>query len=593
MGDPHADYAEAVNAWNAQYKEDDARKAQEDREAQARKYVESLPPPAFFNDFNKGLTSQDMLQTYENEAANPTPGLKLGAPSPKLIEAAAKEKQAEEAAAAALAAKTAAVDPAGVTPATNASDMPGAPLQGAAPPPARQLGGPLTAPDGSNLSAQHMVRFGMSGIDPAATDVGMQLFQQSQAGIAHEQAALRDALSDDNVAAGNREAAARVKLASDTAKNAELAPVLEERARIAKENEIQTKQLVNTATQETTAQMARVRQAADEAGNASINSFWADKSTAGKVIGIISQALAGAANGLSGQPGAPTPLDRIISADLEKQKANLNNKVTKSYNEQGILGQMHKQFESSLAANGAAYLASLNHTDALAKEISQKYATPEAQAAYQEFHAANLEKAAQAARQVHQTLLSSNLQQSTTGAQIIERTQSANATYQAALLKANSTKGQNHIFGLKGPVTNEQYHALQEHAQAVAVSLDSYEGIKDLMKPGQKTDLAWVRKFNNLASNAYAARRVDAKTGARLEGKEAELVELGVPKISEALAGKLTHEQLYSYANQIDSMIKPAVSGFAARAKAVTGADYDYADPQIGRYLTQIARPAQ
>lgn len=55
-----------------------------------------------------------------------------------------------------------------------------------------------------------------------------------------------------------------------------------------------------------------------------VNNWWADASTPVKILGLISQALAGAANAIAGNPSAETPLDKVINADLKQQMANID-----------------------------------------------------------------------------------------------------------------------------------------------------------------------------------------------------------------------------------------------------------------------------
>ena len=472
--------------------------------------------------------------------------------------------------------------------------MPGQPAAVApAYPAARNIEAGDVDPSG-RMTAQGMIKYGQSGVSPDAMSLAQAAWQNSQAGIAHEKAAITDAAGDINVAGANREAGAQLKLASDTAKNEDLAPIYAQRALLDKKNAAEMQQMYSTATQETTAQMVRVRQAANDAANAQVKDFWADKSTSGRIMGVISQALAGAANGLSGQPGAPTPLDRIINMDLEKQKINLNNKNVAAQREEGILGTMQRQFDSNMAAHGAAYIAAVGQTDALAKQVAQKYATPEAMSVYQQFHADNLEKVAAATSQLHGSLLSANVQQAGTAAQIMDRIASSNAAIRAAELKAANTKGGHHIMGVRGMVGTQEFNALQEHAQATATSLRAYEGIQDLMKNPKPVDPAWINQFNLLASEAFAARRIDQKTGARLEGKEAERVETGVPKLSEGMLGKFTNgKDLLGINAMLGNMVHTSAGQYAARAQAVTGGELDYDDPMIGHHFKSIAMPGK
>lgn len=447
--------------------------------------------------------------------------------------------------------------------------------------------------DTSKLTAQQLAHLSYSSVDPATVGLGQQAYDKASKLVMHEQAALGDMLKAQKASERDELLASDQAFDARAAKNSELETVSRNRAERAAQEEIRTQKLVAEANSETKAQMARIRQTSDDAANAQINDFWADKTTGGRILGIISQALAGASNGLSGQPGAPTPLDRIIQADLEKQRINLNQKTTTAYREQGILGLMQKQFDSTLQANGAAYLASLNHVDALVKDIAQRYDTPEAKAAQLAYSAKVKNQYSQAAAQLHNGILTSALQQQNIASSMISHQASASAAVAAANARAAGQRGQQHIMGLKGPVNDKVFGALQKHSGAVASMMNSYDNIQGLLSPGRKLDLDWRTEFNANRSQIFAALRTEDETGAALNKVEATNLETRVPEMTMELISRLSDKQLLDYSKQLSSMKNAVLGGYGARIKAVSGVDYDYDDPQIGSSLAAMAKPAQ
>lgn len=128
------------------------------------------------------------------------------------------------------------------------------------------------------------------------------------------------------------------------------------------------------------AQMMRVEAAANDAANAHVRDFWEDKSTGGRIMGVLSQALAGAANGLAGNPSAPTPLDRIIDRDVRSQIENMQNKRAAVGNEQSTLRLVYEQTGNRMATQSAMTIAAYRRTKAMSQTLADKYATPKAQA---------------------------------------------------------------------------------------------------------------------------------------------------------------------------------------------------------------------
>lgn len=114
------------------------------------------------------------------------------------------------------------------------------------------------------------------------------------------------------------------------------------------------------------------------AANSQIQDFFADKTTGGYVVGIIAQALGGFANGLAGNPGAPTPLDRVIQRDFERQIQNLNQKNRTADKEEGKLRILMSQGLDQLQASAALRAALNDKIKLITDDVANRMGTQDA-----------------------------------------------------------------------------------------------------------------------------------------------------------------------------------------------------------------------
>lgn len=91
----------------------------------------------------------------------------------------------------------------------------------------------------------------------------------------------------------------------------------------------------------------------DDFSQQRVYNWWGEAGTGAKVLGVLSQMFAGAAQGLSGQSG-PTPLDRVIEQDLQLQKMGLDKKGQDVANTRGVYSDLKAQLKDESAAYGAA-----------------------------------------------------------------------------------------------------------------------------------------------------------------------------------------------------------------------------------------------
>lgn len=124
--------------------------------------------------------------------------------------------------------------------------------------------------------------------------------------------------------------------------------------------------------------MSQMQTASADAARTAPHDFWAEKSTPAKIFAIIASAAGGMANGLSNQPGQPTPLDRVIQNDLERQRLDFAQKSQSANQAAGIYNDLIKATGSDLAANTALTNAALTKVKAQLDEAAAS--EPEGQA---------------------------------------------------------------------------------------------------------------------------------------------------------------------------------------------------------------------
>ena len=111
-------------------------------------------------------------------------------------------------------------------------------------------------------------------------------------------------------------------------------------------------------------------QATDDFKKTRIYNWWEHASTGSMILGLLSQIAAGAANGLAGQPGAPTPMDRVIERDLERQKMGLQQKSDNVQNARGVYNDLRGMIKDTVSTDAAfreiAYASVKARADGLA-----------------------------------------------------------------------------------------------------------------------------------------------------------------------------------------------------------------------------------
>jgi hypothetical protein len=187
---------------------------------------------------------------------------------------------------------------------------------------------------------------------------------------------LNEGQQENQVNAANTDNAAQSQIATTNKKADLMSPVWGDLETAARDLHQKTQEIAVKAQADTGKQMEKYQSAVQDAANTRITSWWSEAPTSAKVLGVISQILGGAANGLSGNPGAPTALDRVIAGDIQRQTLNLNQKNQNAQNQKSLLAEMYQQTGNLQAAQAAVYETAMRSTDARAKTIANRMATP-------------------------------------------------------------------------------------------------------------------------------------------------------------------------------------------------------------------------
>lgn len=142
-----------------------------------------------------------------------------------------------------------------------------------------------------------------------------------------------------------------------------------------------------------------MRAGADFANTRTYN-WWAKAGTGATILGIISQALSGAAQGMSGDFGGATPLDRVIESDYQQQSQVLQQKGQVAQNARGAYKDILEQSQDETVAYLQMKRVALESTS---KRIDAMIAaSPEAQQAKAKANSLGLK--AEIAQKLSQTI---------------------------------------------------------------------------------------------------------------------------------------------------------------------------------------------
>lgn len=192
------------------------------------------------------------------------------------------------------------------------------------------------------------------------------------------------------------------------------------------------------------------------ASTTSVYNWWAQAPTGAKILGLISQAAAGAANFLAGQPGAPTPLDRIIEQDLQYQMQKRQEAKDSVAFNKGIFQDMKQALSDTVTAYSASM--EIAYTSTMKRMEQLKLASNDARVQ------ANLDKAiadlqanqADKRNKVLDYMKEAAFKKGAIDSGLVADWAKMNASFEAAQLKAGASgalelqKGASAITGVEG-----------------------------------------------------------------------------------------------------------------------------------------------
>jgi hypothetical protein len=128
------------------------------------------------------------------------------------------------------------------------------------------------------------------------------------------------------------------------------------------------------AQQEKKTGLDRYLTAVEDLKNTHVYNWWSQAGTGATILGIISQALAGAFQGLTGQSG-PTPLDHVIDQEIVYQRMNLAQKSDVSQQTGGLYRDLSAQLKDRVQVESAlreiAYNSTIERMKAFAASLGE------------------------------------------------------------------------------------------------------------------------------------------------------------------------------------------------------------------------------
>lgn len=205
-----------------------------------------------------------------------------------------------------------------------------------------------------------------------------------QKGGQRARGAFRGALKEQNHAAGLAVSAAGKQHEVDQA-NAESANAIYSK-QLEDVNNWDTKLRADYATAETQKTQAfdTYLRTVNDLKDTHIYNWYSDASTGGKILGILSQALAGGFQGLSGQSG-PTPLDRIIDQDLNVQRLKLQQKNDVASQAGNLYKTLDESLKNRVLTENAMRDIAYNSVEKRVKAMAAAQGVNQADANYQKF----------------------------------------------------------------------------------------------------------------------------------------------------------------------------------------------------------------
>lgn len=449
------------------------------------------------------------------------------------------------------------------------------------------LAPPLPGVAQPNVPRGSMDESASQGGQPSLEQLARGMIGRGQHGEALGQGGLLTALGQEKSGIDDEVTAARQKADLQGAEGQAMEPVEAQKSQIAAQNEARNQAIIAQGEKAASDQMVRLNAAADEAAQAEVHNFWADKSTGARILGVLAQAFAGAANGLSNNPGAMTPLDRIIQADMQRQTVNMQQKDRVVDQQRGLLRDIQQSTGSQLQSQAAMYIASWKRVEQTAAELKNKFATPEAEQGFTAAQALAQQRIAQATEKVYGQMRDSAIQEQTAGMGFLNE----DAKNKAAA--GHTGSGENEkllvLAGTKGAVDNRTYDKFKESDQAYRAIIGQQESIKTILQDvqtGKLTEAEGFKRYKSARSALLADMRKAQGTGAALSDQEFKNLEANMPDYVDArLPGWRSFVAGEGNAMMDRLMATSSRAYFSKIDHTVKGVELDPNDPVYGKHV--------
>lgn len=365
-------------------------------------------------------------------------------------------------------------------------------------------------------------------------------------------------------------------------------PLLHQRSIEAAQFEQAQKLAMDAGQKKYDAQMVRVTSAVNEANQAEMHNFWSNASTGAKIMGVLAQALSGAANGLAGNPSAITPLDRLIEQDMHIQQQNILQKNKAAYREQGMLSTIQKATGDRLASLNAMKIAAW---DRIEKQVDEmKGAAGGAIAAAQADQIKGLAKQRKATytSKMQERLLNkaqADTATAVTGLNALDATEA-----RLAKIRANAAQGQFSVIGLQpdaaNPVNKTQYEKASNFASNYAAYIAANQLAKSIAAEGLSSNpIEQKARYEKAEASMQAAVRQMDATGAALSEPELKNVLTRIPSFWQVMGPK---SLINGGAKTLDDATDAITDSYISRLRGF-GLNHAIAvdDPIAGEALTR------
>lgn len=187
----------------------------------------------------------------------------------------------------------------------------------------------------------------------------------------------------------------------------------------------------------------------DALKNTRVQSWWSTAGTGASVLGLISQALAGGMQGLTGQ-GGPTFLDRVIDQEMQRQRLELEKRTKVASASQNLYSELMTQFKDRTLAEQAFRQIAYHSTAERMKNMELTLGSSQAKANAEKAMNGLYQKQAELVSTVNQHMATNIMQGVGDESQAIMKGASVQAELDNAKLAHDKKGNQKYMEGLTG-----------------------------------------------------------------------------------------------------------------------------------------------